>query len=92
LLAIAYEEMEDAKMRITTYRQSVLPQVEQAYQLTSEGYESGRFSYLEILESRRALSDARQQYLEALIRYHKAVAEIEGLTGQALSNSSARKK
>ena len=83
-LAVAYEEMENARSQITTYRESLLPQTEKGSQLTNEGYENGRFSYLEVLDAQRSLFDARQQYVEALIRYHKAVAEIEGITGQAL--------
>ena len=58
--------------------------MEQGSQLTSEGYDTGRFSYLEVLDAQRSLFEARQQYVESLIRYHKAVAEIEGITGQAL--------
>ena len=83
-LAVAYEEMEGARSQITTYRESLLPQVEKGSQLTNEGYDNGRFSYLEVLDAQRSLFEARQQYVEALIRYHKAVAEIEGITGQAL--------
>ena len=84
-LAISYEELEDASIQIAEYRKSVLPQVEEAWRLTNEGYESGKFSHLEVLDARRTLAETREQYLEALIRYHKAVAEIEALTGQALS-------
>ena len=83
-LAVAYEEMENARSQIATYRGSLLPQMEQGSKLTTEGYDNGRFSYLEVLDAQRTLFDARQQYVEALIRYHKAVAEIEGITGQAL--------
>jgi len=86
-LAIAYEELEDAFIQITEYRKSVLPQVEEAYRLSNEGYEAGRFGYLEVLDARRSAAEARSQYLDALIRYHKAVAEIEGLTGQALTST-----
>ncbi len=91
-LAIAYEQMENAKSQITTYRESVMPQVEEAYKLTNEGYENGRFGYLEVLDASRTLAESRQQSLEALIRYHKAVAEIEGLTGQALPGTKASTK
>ncbi len=83
-LVVAYEEMENARSQITTYRESLLPQMEKGSQLTSEGYDNGRFSYLEVLDAQRSLFETRQQYVEALIRYHKAVAEIEGITGQAL--------
>jgi cobalt-zinc-cadmium efflux system outer membrane protein len=91
-LAIAYEQMENAKIQIATYRESVLPQVEKAYRLTQEGYENGHFGYFEVLDALRTLSESRQQYLEALVRYHKAVAEIESLTAQALPSTSHLKE
>jgi cobalt-zinc-cadmium efflux system outer membrane protein len=89
LLGVAYEELKRAKAQITSYRTSVIPQAEEAYRLTNEGYEMGRSGYLEVLDARRSLVDAQQQYVDALIRYHKAVAEIEGLTGQALPSNSS---
>ena len=91
-IAIAYEQMENAKLLITTYHELVLPQVEDAYTLTNEGYENGRFGYLDVLDARRTLTDAQQQHLDALVRYHKAVAEIEGLTGQALPSTVKSKE
>lgn len=87
-LAIAYEELEDAEVQIREYRASVLPQIDESYRLSNEGYEAGRFSYLEVLDARRSAAEARAQYLDALVRYHSAAAEIEGLTGRTLTPSS----
>lgn len=84
-LAIAYEELEDAGIQIKEYRASVLPQIDESYRLSNEGYEAGRFSYLEVLDARRTAADARAQYLDALVRYHSAAAEIQGLIGHTLA-------
>lgn len=84
-LAIAYEEMEDAGIQIKEYRASVLPQIDESYRLSNEGYEAGRFSYLEVLDARRSAAEARAQYLDALVRYHSAAAEIQGLIGHTLA-------
>ncbi|MEO5722096.1 MAG: TolC family protein [Chthoniobacterales bacterium] len=86
-LAIAYEELEDAEIQIKEYRASVLPQIDESYRLSNEGYEAGRFSYLEVLDARRSAAEARAQYLDALVRYHSAAAEIEGLTARTLTPS-----
>ncbi len=84
-LTIAYEELEDAGIQIKEYRASVLPQIEESYRLSNEGYEAGRFSYLEVLDARRSAAEARAQYLDALVRYHSAAAEIQGLIGHTLA-------
>ncbi|CAN5389505.1 TolC family protein [soil metagenome] len=87
-LAIAYESLEDAKIEFTLLQSSVLPELQKAYELTNEGYLSGRFSYLELSETRRALAESRLQYLQALINYHKAAAAIDGLTGASSKTTS----
>ncbi len=87
-LAIAYESLEDAKIEFTLLQSSVLPELQKAFELTNEGYLNGRFSYLELSESRRALAESRLQYLQALINYHKAAAAIDGLTGASSKTTS----
>ena len=46
----------------------------------TEGFEAGRFSYLEVLEARRTTGAARIQYLQAITDYHKALHVVEALT------------
>ncbi len=87
-LAIAYESLEDAKIEFTLLQSSVLPELQKAYELTNEGYLNGRFSFLELSESRRTLAESRLQYLQALINYHKAAAAIDGLTGASSKTAS----
>ena len=47
---------------------------------STEGYEAGRFSYLEVLDARRTTNAARIQYLQAITDYHKALQVVEALT------------
>lgn len=91
-LAIAYESLENAKIEFTLLRSTVLPELQKAFELTNEGYLNGRFSYLELTESRRTLAESRLQYLQALINYQKAAAAIEGLTGSASTKISDSSK
>ncbi len=91
-LAIAYESLRDARIEFTLLRSTVLPELQKAFELTNEGYLNGRFSYLELTESRRTLAESRLQYLQALINYQKAAAAIEGLTGSASSKISDSSK
>jgi len=66
-------------------RETVLPGAEQADQAMNEGYDAGRFSYVEVSDTRRTLNVSRIQYVQALTDYHKAVADIEALTGRAFA-------
>ena len=81
-LAVAYESLEDARTESTSLRDAVLPELQKAFDLTNSGYLAGRFSYLELAESRRALADARAQYVQALVNYQKAATSIRELAGE----------
>lgn len=60
----------------------VIPQAERALALAQDGYDRGAFSYLDVLEAQRALSDARQSRVEALKSFHDNEAAIDRLTAR----------
>ena len=65
----------------------MIPQAERALELAQDGYNRGAFSYLDVLEAQRALSDARQNRVDSLRSYHSNEAALDRLTarfGEAL--------
>ena len=46
-----------------------------------EGYAMGGFSYLDVLEAQRALTDARMRRISALRSYHRAEAALARIAG-----------
>jgi outer membrane protein, heavy metal efflux system len=78
----AYQTVARAANEARTLKESVLPGAEKTVNEMQEGYQAGRFSYLDINEARRTLISSRLQYLQALSDYHKAVADIEALTNR----------
>lgn len=81
-LGDAYQNLARARAAIVILRETVLPGAESALQATGEGYEAGRFGYLEILDARRTIGAARIQYLQAITDYHKALHKVEALTAE----------
>lgn len=79
-LTEGYENLEQARASIAILRENVLPGAEETLKATTEGYEAGRFSYLDVLEARRTSGAARTQYLQAIADYHKALHAVEALT------------
>lgn len=79
-LSDAYQNLARARSAIQILRDNVLSGAETALRETNEGYEAGRFGYLDVLDARRTIGAARIQYLEALTDYHKAQCAIEALT------------
>jgi cobalt-zinc-cadmium efflux system outer membrane protein len=79
-LTEGYENLERARAAILILRENVLSGAEEALKATTDGFEAGRFSYLDVLEARRTTGAARTQYLQAITDYHKALHVVEALT------------
>jgi len=67
---------------VRSTEQDVIPQAERALALAQDGYNQGAFSYLDVLEAQRALSNARQARVEALRSYHSNEAALDRLTAR----------
>jgi cobalt-zinc-cadmium efflux system outer membrane protein len=84
-LATGYTRLANAHSRVTSLKTKILPGARTSFEAVNEGYRFGKFGYLEVLDSQRTWFNARSQFLDALAEYHKAVADVERLTGQAVS-------
>lgn len=79
-LTNAYQALLTARTSIELLRTTVLPGAREAVSGINEGFQLGRYSYLEVLDAQRTLSSAESQFLGALADYHKALAVIEAIT------------
>ena len=91
-LAEAYQGLVNAATEVTTLQNEVLPAAEEAFQATQEGYSLGKFGFLDVLDIQRTLFETRGRYLEALATYHKAVADLERLSGAELHAVPGRRR
>lgn len=67
---------------VQSTEEDVIPQAERALALAQDGYNRGAFSYLDVLEAQRALSDARQTRIDSLRSYHSNEAALDRLTAR----------
>ncbi|MEQ1617665.1 MAG: TolC family protein [Terricaulis sp.] len=79
--ALERAQVSDAQA-VRSTEEEVIPEAERALALAQEGYDRGAFSYLDILEAQRSLSDARQRRVEALRSFHSNEAALDRLTGR----------
>lgn len=63
-----------AEVELTKTR--LMPKAEQAFELTRDGYDLGRFSWLEMISTQQTLTDIRVRYIESLRDAHLAYAQI----------------
>ncbi|NBX02586.1 MAG: TolC family protein [Alphaproteobacteria bacterium] len=79
-LTSAHERMQNAYVQAETLKTEILPSADKAFRLAREGYGSGRFPYLEVLDAQRSLFGVKQQRIEAIREFHSAKAQVERLT------------
>jgi cobalt-zinc-cadmium efflux system outer membrane protein len=77
----ARARLDSAQASLSALRDEVLPAAEQALSAASQGFEAGKCSFLEVLEARRALLDARQRQLDSQGAALTAAHDIDRLTG-----------
>jgi cobalt-zinc-cadmium efflux system outer membrane protein len=79
-LTRSQQELESAYRQAQILKNQILPSAEKAFSLSRQGYDAGKFAYLEVLDAQRTLVEARAQYNDTLKTYHIKRAEVERLT------------
>ncbi len=80
-----YQQLQIAYEEVLALEEEVIPSAERSYQIAKQGYQLGKFNLLNLLDAQRTLFRVQKQYLRALTDYHLNVAQIERLTGHALT-------
>ncbi|MBA3564396.1 MAG: TolC family protein [Gammaproteobacteria bacterium] len=87
-----YQELLHARTQADTLRERVIPQAEKALRVTEDGYELGRYSYLELVDAQQLLLTVQREAIEAARDYHLFFVELERLAGRALGVTAATKE
>lgn len=91
-LTEAYENFVSAYREASALNNAVLPGAEEAFSFSRQGYDAGKFGYLEVLDAQRTLFDARRQYNEAILDYYKQRAVIERMTAIHAHENTSNKE
>jgi len=76
----AYQNLQRAAEEVRMLRDTVLPGAKSVVDQTTDGYATGRFSQLDVLDAQRSYIESRTQYVRALSDFQKAAAQIDALT------------
>lgn len=93
-LADACRSASNAYAEAVELQRNVLPSAESVFEASKEGYTQGKLDYLNLLDAQRTLFEAKVQFIDALVSYHTAIADLERLIGQdfnALQNARQAK-
>ncbi|MGB6104932.1 MAG: TolC family protein [Pusillimonas sp.] len=86
-IAQVREQLRSARAEAQTLQRDAVPGARDAYSAASQGFQLGKFSYLEALDAQRTLVATQAQYLRALLDTYRAAAELERLLSVADASS-----
>lgn len=81
-LSAAHRDLMRAYNEVDQISSTILKTATQSFKFAEEGYREGKFEYLDMLDSQRTLFEVKEQYIDALINYHRSKADIEYLNSQ----------
>lgn len=84
----ALAEMTRSGQAVETLRRETLPAVERVFEEIRLGYGNGRFTYVDLMEARRAWTETHFDELDALRAHHQARFEAEQILGAPLGSPS----
>jgi cobalt-zinc-cadmium efflux system outer membrane protein len=77
----AYLRTQAAREELRALREQVLPAMQQAKDMTQEGYQAGRVDLLRVLDAQRALLESRIAEAASLAGWVRAVSDLERAAG-----------
>lgn len=77
----AYNNLLSAFNNSHQLKNSIIPEAENAYEITRQGYIQGRFAFIDLLDAQRTLFETQTQFLLELSDYYNSLIEIENITG-----------
>lgn len=81
----AFTEYTNNKQQLKIYIEDILPQAEEVYRTAIKSYDAGELSYLEFMQSKQMLINARESSVNALFNYNKSIASLEEIIGVNLN-------
>jgi outer membrane protein, heavy metal efflux system len=83
----AYQTLARAAEEVRILRGTVLPGAKSAVDQITEGYATGRFSQLDVLDAQRTYNENQTEYVKALSDSQKARVQIDTLTARPVELS-----
>jgi cobalt-zinc-cadmium efflux system outer membrane protein len=78
----AIARLESAQSAADAYRIRILPRTQEALRLVRQGYEAGKFGFLDLLDTQRTASEAQLAYYDKLLELNTAAAELTALASE----------
>ncbi|HAU1758310.1 TPA: TolC family protein [Legionella pneumophila] len=84
----AFLQAEQSHYEASLVTNSLLPLARKSIKLAQDGYQMGRYTYIELSTALNSLYEEERHYQQAHADYHKALIQLTGLLGLAPSKES----
>jgi outer membrane protein TolC len=91
-LRSAFNDYENDLKQVKLYLSDILPQAEEVYRSASASYDAGEITYLEYLQARQTLINAKSNYINVLFSYNLSIYTLEETVGQSLIDNNGDNK
>ena len=81
-----YEEFRNRERELLLYQSDILIQAEEVYGTAKISYEQGEANYLSLLEAKKTLITAKENYLNSIYQYKLAYIKLEQTIGKLMDN------
>lgn len=85
----AYVRVKAAEQRAALLRTSIVPQSEQALEVSRAAYQTDRVDFLALIDNQRVLLDAQLEYYRALSDLEQALADLDRAVGTEITPTVA---
>lgn len=84
-IKITMEDIKSRQERISKFKNSIIPKIEEASRISQSAYSAGDISILEVLDSYHILVESRLTFMQELLELKKSTIQVETLTGSAFN-------
>ncbi|MGE5860608.1 MAG: TolC family protein, partial [Ignavibacteria bacterium] len=91
-LRSAFNDYENDLKQVKLYLSDILPQADEVYRSASASYDAGEITYLEYLQARQTLINAKSNYINVLFSYNLSIYTLEETVGQSLTDNNGDNK
>jgi cobalt-zinc-cadmium efflux system outer membrane protein len=77
--AVIRQRFTAAVQQLTAYRDRIVPRADQALKLVRTGFDEGKFTFIDLLDTQRTTAEAHLAYQQKLLELSVAQAELETL-------------
>jgi outer membrane protein TolC len=83
----AYINLKNEERQLKLYKDELLPQANEIYRAALLSYGAGELSYIELLQAKQTANSVKSNYVNALLNYNIAAAQLEQLAGSSIYNA-----